>query len=142
VDDFVLVHPDKEYLKSLIPALSDFLHSRLQLTLHPKKIYLQHYSKGVKFPGAVILPNRIYIADRTKGNFYEAIQRQNVIARRHKPTRDEKAQFLSSMNSYLGIMRHYRTYRLRKGMIFKHLSVWWWNHVYLRGGIAKFAVKR
>ncbi|MCX6280050.1 MAG: RNA-directed DNA polymerase [Bacteroidetes bacterium] len=141
VDDFVLVHPDKEYLKSLIPELTGFLHSRLQLTLHPKKIYFQHYSKGVKFLGAVILPNRIYIADRTKGNFYEAIQRQNVIARRHKPTRDEKAQFLSSMNSYLGIMRHYRTYRLRKGMIFKHLSVWWWNLVYLRGGIAKFAVK-
>jgi hypothetical protein len=46
VDDFVIVHPDKDYLKSLIPKLSDFLLCTLQLTLHPKKIYLQHYSKG------------------------------------------------------------------------------------------------
>ena len=81
-------------------------------------------TQGVKFPGAAIMPNRIYIANRTKGNFYEAIQRQNVIARRHKPTSDKKAQFLSSMNSYPGIVKHYRAYRLRKGMIFKHLSVW------------------
>jgi hypothetical protein len=69
-------------------------------------------------------------------------QRQNVIDHRHKPTRDEKAQFLSSMNSYLGIMKHYRTYRLRKGMIFKHLSVWWWNCVCLKGGIAKFVLRQ
>ncbi|MBM3456340.1 MAG: hypothetical protein FJX80_14590, partial [Bacteroidetes bacterium] len=36
VDDFVIVHPDKDYLKSLIPQLSNFLLSTLQLTLHPK----------------------------------------------------------------------------------------------------------
>ncbi|MEI6436586.1 MAG: hypothetical protein WCP32_17300, partial [Bacteroidota bacterium] len=64
------------------------------------------------------MPNRIYIANRTKGNFYEAIQRQNVIAHRHKPTKEEIGNFQSSMNSYLGIMKHYRAYRLRKGMIF------------------------
>ena len=45
VDDFVIIHPDKEYLKNLIPQLSNFLLSTLQLTLHPKKIYLQHYGK-------------------------------------------------------------------------------------------------
>ncbi len=142
VDDFVLIHPEKEYLKSLIPVLRNFLQSELQLSLHPKKIYLQHYSKGVKFLGAYIKPNRIYIGNRTKGNFYDAIERQNIIARDHKPTKSEKGQFLSSMNSYLGIMKHYRTYRLRKKILFKHLSVWWWNHVYLKGGIAKFSTKR
>jgi len=43
VDDFVLVHQDKEYLKSLDPLIKTTLHDRLQLTLHPKKIYLQHF---------------------------------------------------------------------------------------------------
>ncbi len=142
VDDFVIVHQDKEYLKALIPALSNFLLSTLQLTLHPKKIYLQHYSKGVKFLGTVILPNRIYIATRTKGNFYNAIEKQNKIARNHKPTKENHAVFLSGMNSYLGIMKHYRTYKLRKEMIFKNVSGWWWNYVYLSGGISKFVMKR
>jgi RNA-directed DNA polymerase len=78
------------------------------LTLHPKKIYLKHYSNGVKFLGTVIKPNRIHIANRTKGNFYNAIEKQNKEIQDHKPTKGEKAAFLSSMNSYLGIMKHYK----------------------------------
>ena len=142
VDDFVIVHESKEYLKNLIPKLSEFLQTELEVTIHPKKIYLQHYSKGVKFLGTVILPNRIYIANRTKGNFYQAIEKQNKIARDHKPDRAEQKMFLSSINSYLGIMKHYKSYKLRKGMLFKNLSAWWWNYVYLSGGIAKFVLKR
>jgi len=141
VDDFVIVHEDKEYLKNLIPLLSNFLLSTLQLSLHPNKIYLQHYSKGVKFLGTVILSNRIYIANRTKGNFYNAIEKQNQIAREHKPTKEEQKAFQSSMNSYFGIMKHYKTYTLRKDMIFKNLSGWWWNYVYISGGICKFEMK-
>ena len=141
VDDFVIIHPDKDYLKSLIPQLSNFLLSTLQLTLHPNKIYFQHYSKGVQFLGTIIKPNRIYIANRTKGNFYEAIEKQNIIARYHKPTKEEQKDFLSSMNSYLGIMKHYKTYNLRKRMINKNLSAWWWNYVYSTGGLSKFVLK-
>lgn len=141
VDDFVIVHEDKEYLKRLIPKLAEFLQSELQATIHPKKIYLQHFSKGVKFLGTVILPNRIYIANRTKGNFYNAIEKQNQIARDNKPTKEEQQAFQSSMNSYLGIMKHYKTYKLRKGMLFKNLCGWWWNYVYLSGGICKFELK-
>ena len=44
-DDFVLVHKDREHLASLVPRIRDFLKSELGLTLHPRKIYLQHYSK-------------------------------------------------------------------------------------------------
>jgi retron-type reverse transcriptase len=141
VDDFVIVHQDQDYLKLLIHQFSDFLFSTLQLTLHPKKIYLQHYSKGVKFLGTVIKPNRTYIANRTKGNFYNAIDKQNRIVRDHKPSKEEKAAFLSSMNSYLGIMKHYKSFNLRKEMIFKNLNGYWWNHVYLSDGIAKFEMK-
>jgi len=141
VDDFVIVHKDKEYLKKVISKLSEYLQTELNVTIHPKKIYLQHYSKGVKFLGTVILPNRIYIANRTKGNFYNAIKKQNQIARAHKPTKEVQQAFQSSMNSYLGIMKHYKSYKLRKEMIFKNLSGWWWNHVYLSGGIAKFEMK-
>lgn len=119
VDDFVIVHACKEYLKELIPHLSTFLQSNLQLTLHPKKIHLQHYKKGVKFIGAVILPNRIYIANRTKGNFYNAIAKQNKILENRKPTKAEQEDLLSSLNSYLGIMKHYQSFNIRKQMIFK-----------------------
>jgi RNA-directed DNA polymerase len=132
---------DNNDLKRLIPVISNYLNDELKLTLHPKKIYLQHYTKGVQFLGTVIKPNRIYIANRTKGNFYIAIQKQNKIIETRKPTKDDLNAFLSSMNSYLGIMIHYKTYHLRKRMIFKRLNGYWLNHVYLSSGIAKFVLK-
>ncbi len=140
VDDFVIVNQSKEYLKSLIPIFSNFLQSTLKLTLHPKKIYLQHYSKGLQFLGAVIKPHRIYIANRTKGNFYNAIQKHNKIAQDHKPSKEEQSAFLSSMNSYLGTMKHYKTYKLRKKFINKYLSGWWENYVYASCGYSKFVL--
>jgi len=142
VDDFIIVHQDKEYLKSILPKIERFLKTNLNLSLHPKKMYLQYYSKGVKFLGVMIKPNRIYIGKRTKGNFYIAIIKQSDIAKDHKPNKEELDSFLSSMNSYLGIMKHYQTHKWRKKMLFKHLSVWWWNQVYLSGGIAKFVKKK
>jgi RNA-directed DNA polymerase len=141
VDDFILAHEDKDYLKALIPVIKDRLQKQLQLTLHPNKIYLQHYSKGVQFLGAVIKPHRIYIAKRTQGNFYDAIAKQNTLVLAQKPGKEQQAAFLSSMNSYLGILKHYKTHKLRKRLLFNKLSARWWNCVYLSGGIAKFVLK-
>jgi hypothetical protein len=122
VDDIVVVHPDQYYLKSVIPAVREYLKTKLMLQLHPRKIYLQHYTTGVVFLGVVIKPYRMHITSRIKGNFHSE-------------------KFQTSMNSYLGIMKHYKTYKLRKGVIFKNLSAWWWNYVYLSGGISKFLIK-
>ena len=142
VDDFIIVHEDKSYLKNLISTLGNFLDKELHLTLHPKKIYLQHYSKGVPFLGTMIKSGRIYIGKRTKSNFYQAIQKQNAVVLHGKPTREEKLRFQSSMNSYLGIMKHYNTYKLRKKMLLKNLSAHCWNHIYLSGGYAKVVLKK
>ena len=58
VDDFLLVHHDKTYLLSLISKIRDFLKDELGLTLHPRKIYIQHYTRGVNFLGVLIKPHR------------------------------------------------------------------------------------
>ena len=61
VDDFYIVHHDKEYLKSMISKISHYLKQDLELSVHPKKIYLQHYIKGVLFLWVFIKPHRTYI---------------------------------------------------------------------------------
>ena len=142
VDDFIIMHEDKTFLKSLLPILSEFLSDNLKLKIHPRKIYFQHYSKGVKFIGVVLHPNRIYIANRTKGNFYAAIEKQNKAVTTMKPEDHHIDVFLSSMNSYLGIMKHYKSYRIRKKTIFKNLSRYWWNYVYLSNGVSKFVARK
>lgn len=75
VDDFVVVHRDKEFLKKFIKTSRNFLKYNLGLEIHPKKIYLQHYKKGVEFLGSFIKPNRVYIGNRTKKNFFQFIFR-------------------------------------------------------------------
>jgi hypothetical protein len=141
VDDFVLVHSSKHYLQNCIEHIRTYLKEILYLDLHPDKVYLQHYSKGVQYLGAIVKPHRIYVANRTKGNFYEAIGKQNRIARDHKPTKEDQKAFQSSMNSYLGIMKHYKTYKLRKEMIRNDVSGFWENIFYAKN-YEKFTPKK
>jgi truncated hemoglobin YjbI len=76
-----------------------------------------------------------------KGNFFQAMQEQNKIARDHKPHMKEREKFVAVMNSYLGTMKHYKTYKFRKRTINRHLSAWWWNRVSMKGGMAKFVFR-
>lgn len=126
VDDFVIVHPDKEYLLHLKQRMQEFIKKDLLLTLHPRKVYLQHYSKGVKFIGAVIKPGRQYIGNRTKGNLYECLQQYNRAAEADKKYVKENAEhFVASVNSYLGFMIHYSTYKLRRKILENKISPAW-----------------
>lgn len=138
VDDFVIVHHNKVYLRSLISIIAEYLHTNLGLTLHPRKIYFQHYTKGVEFLGAVILPHRLYVANRTKGNFFRAIRFQNQLIEEHEPTKEEQDAFVSNLNSYLGIMQHYKTNRIKAKGIEKHLSPRWLNYVFPACNFDKF----
>lgn len=114
VDDFVLIDTDKRVLTEARKKIQDFLRTELRLTLHPRKTYLQHYSKGVRFIGAVIKPNRIYIGKRSKNNLYKKIYRQlPVMAKSVRSTLEGLEPFAACVNSYIGFMRHYNTFRLR-----------------------------
>ncbi len=118
VDDFVIVHQDKDFLKKLIPQIRDFLAANLCLEIHPNKIYLQHYTKGVTFLGAVIKPNRTYAANRTVSHFKKALHTYNRRLRNEEPpSKDELLKMRATVNSYLGVMRHFKTYNLKKKIL-------------------------
>jgi hypothetical protein len=116
VDDMVFVHSDKEFLKSAVSKTRDYLRKELGLVLHPKKIYLQHFEKGVSFLGAFIKPYRIYIGKKTKQNFFAKAKMWNEAAEKKRGLsgKEEAKKFVACANSYLGIMKHYDTYLLRK----------------------------
>jgi len=124
VDDMVIVHQDKEYLKSVIPLIRNYLSDKLSLTLHPKKIYLQHYKMGVAFLGAILKPYRQYILNRTKGNCLAKIRIWNKIVADNNGKLSEEllAKFTASLNSYLGMMKQFNTYKLRKKILTEYLS--------------------
>ena len=58
------------------------------------------------------------------------------------PSMEQVKQFLCSMNSFLGILRHYRTYRLREHLLRQILSPSWWKLVYTRGKYLKIVIRK
>lgn len=129
VDDFVLVHESKEHLLALLPRMRRFLHDELGLALHPRKVYLQHVCKGVRFLGCAIKPGRVYIGRRTKGNFHAAVQQHNTVAEGGVPDAVQVHAFLCTMNSYLGMLKHVRSHRLRKKVLHNRVHPSWWRQV-------------
>lgn len=108
VDDFYLIHTDKELLLSLIPLLRAYLKDQLGAILHPHKLELLYFRQGVSFLGAHIKPYRIYLKPRTFGNFSTALHRLKYdLDNAATPSKEQLFQLRSSVNSYLGIMRHY-----------------------------------
>lgn len=120
VDDFFLVHQSKDVLVKAIPKIRDFLRDELDITLHPNKIVLQPYQHGVVFLGAVIKPFRRYVHTRFKTNFIKEINRweKHLASFNETPPVELLRDARNSINSYLGIMQHFKSLHIRQ----KHLS--------------------
>lgn len=143
VDDFVIVHEDKSFLLRLKEKLKEYIKQELAMTLHPKKVYLQHYTKGVKFIGAVIKPNREYIGNRTKGNLYAKIRGYNEeLSRNPKQAAKMIEQVTASINSYLGFMIHYKTFKIRRKLLTEVLSPGWRKYLEIAPDMSKVSIKQ
>ena len=122
VDDMVIVSESKAQLCRLIPEIDKFLQTRLELHLQPKKIYLQPACHGVRFLGCFIHSSHIVTNPRTIRNFRASIKRHNAVTANHKPDKRERTAFISSVNSYLGIMKHYKTFGVRTRVLKENVN--------------------
>jgi retron-type reverse transcriptase len=117
VDDFVMLHNNKQHLITIKTKIENYVKEKLQLNLHPNKVYLQHYSKGLPYLGTIIKPGRIYSSRRTKGNFFKVVR--DYLITDNCTSLNETECFVASVNSYLGHLIHFNTYRLRMRMLKK-----------------------
>lgn len=129
VDDISFVSKDKKKLLSIIPMLRIEL-GKLGLRLNEKKFYLQHYSKGVQFTGAVIKPDRIYVANHTINSFAFAVERLGKAT--EMGMIDDINKNIASVNSYLGIMSHYNEYDTKRRIMAK-LPQKFYEYCYIEG---------
>lgn len=116
VDDFFLVHERKDVLLKMVPLIREYLQKELRITLHPNKIVLQPYQHGVVFLGAVVKPFRRYVHTRFKSNFKREIGawERRLAGMNEEPSIETVRQLRDSINSYVGIMRHYKSLQLRR----------------------------
>ena len=120
VDDFFVVHNDKEYLKAIIKLSKDYLATHLELKLHPQKIYLQPIENGISYLGGFITPYCIAVDKRTRKKVCRKFQEMDKNNKKGSITVEEVLKYRATINSYLGILSHYRAYNLKKELIFKY----------------------
>jgi len=113
-DTCIAVRDKQKWLQEDLPRLEAFYMTYYGLTLHPKKRYLQHYSKGVELLGYKVRFNRILPSDRIGHNIKWYLERTIRKADTVEKAAAFKDKVLSSVNSYLGMLRHMSGYRLRK----------------------------
>ncbi len=101
VDDFIRIVEQPNYHQALkdTARIRDFLYYQLDLTLHPKKYYVQSVYKGVSFLGARIYPRSLVPSDRLQSKFKKAVK--NFVGTNG---RDLKAR--ETLISYFGLLRH------------------------------------
>ena len=191
VDDWRCLVRSLEEGRRVIAEFRKFLAEELHITLHPNKIYLQHYTKGCKMVGAVIKPSgigpsgisrikemgkwvsrafagkfnarkfarfllgalrrpaaspkvpRIYIANRTRGHFIDSMRKFNAMpeAQSHAGRIALLEKLRASVNSYLGMMIHFKSYKVRKNVCERYILPVWREYLYFTGNFGKCVIK-
>lgn len=112
VDDFYIVHADKQHLVELIPQIRGFLKNELGLDLHPNKVYLQSVGKGVQFLGAILKPYRKYLQNKARKRM-----RQRIDEMQKELPFSSLSKWEATLNSYIGYLKHLNCFRLRKKLM-------------------------
>lgn len=110
VDDFALVVPERlhQYALSLIPVLRQKL-AEIGMKLNEKKFYDQPYYHGLEFLGSHLKPWRIHVNNKTYARAIERIREYNALRRNEKI--DVLESFISSFNSYTGLLKNRTDYK-------------------------------
>lgn len=112
VDDFVILNESKGMLNEDFNQITQFLSEQLSLELHPFKKRIAPIDLGIDFIGYNHKPFYKQVRERTA---------QKMISKTHQWLKNPRCydhtqlnDFRNSMNSYMGIVQHSKTYNLRK----------------------------
>lgn len=116
VDDAYVVSCDKERLRSTIPLIRTFLKQQLGLELHEGKLQICDVRHGVLFLGSYLKPWRRYVSNVTLKRMQRKVP---LLCQESSPQ-----HALSVVNSYLGVLSHYRSKHIQEEL-FLHLDTLW-----------------
>lgn len=133
VDDSFVVGNHKEELRSTAKTATIFLKQRLKLEAHPDKMTICHTAHGVGFLGAYLKPYRRYIHIKSLQHISDGVDSLISCPFRSPST------IQSSLNSYLGTLSHYYSYRLRCNIIKNHPELF--KYGYFGKSLLKFHLR-
>lgn len=70
-DDFIVLSESREFLLELLPKISSFLENELRLTIHPNKISIRRWSKGIDVLGFISYPSKTIMRPSTERRMFK-----------------------------------------------------------------------
>ncbi len=101
-DDFVILSHNKNWLESILLQIKIFLYDKLKIKLHSKKVSIQTIASGIDYLGWVNFFDHRVLRTTTKKRIFRNIQ--------------EKQLKIETIQSYLGLMSHGNTKKLRENI--------------------------
>lgn len=98
-DDFLVLHHDKQVLLDALLVFQKFLADKLNLTLHPDKIFIQTIASGLNFLGWVHFPDHRVVRASTRRRMFKKL----ALA----------VERLETLQSYLGLLIHGNGFKLQ-----------------------------
>jgi hypothetical protein len=111
MDDFLIIHPYKEHLKTVRDSIGVFLQEKLALTLHPEKVFIQNVSFGVPFVGYLIYYDHVLIRAKTVERFQRRMRKRKQMVREG---RIPPEKFKLFCNSFRGHLKHANAHGLQE----------------------------
>jgi len=107
-DDFVVLSDDRAWIENQVPIIKEFLRARLNLEVHPNKLFIKTTSSGVDFLGWINFPGYKVLRQATKKRMFRKLKENNY--------KEE------SLNSYLGMISHGDAFKIKKDLLNKCTS--------------------
>lgn len=101
-DDFLILNQNKSYLITNVRYIVRYLNDDLKLSLHPSKVSIKTLSSGVDFLGWVHFPKHRILRTSTKRRMMKRLIENNSS---------------QTKQSYLGLLKHGNTYKLKQKML-------------------------
>ncbi len=114
MDDFLVIHPEKTYLKIIKQQLESFLNEKLHLRLSYKKVVISNVQDGIPFVGYRIFYDHVLI----RGSTLIRSQRKLKSRRRaRKYERISKRTYKAGVASINGHLRFANSHHLAKKLL-------------------------
>ena len=119
VDDHFVIHHSAEYLHNLKPIIEDGFNEKIHVVVHPDKYRFAPANTANQFLGAYVGPYYMKPRSRTIGKFTKVAEELEYQLIFHAQTLLTLEIIRSRINSYCGILSHYKAYDLLENYLDK-----------------------
>lgn len=117
-DDFIILGSDRRKVCEAVRKAIGFVQRKLFLEIPKEKAVFRKLKWGIDFCGYVVLPNGIILRSKTKRRMMKNLSEKFEEMKKEKISQND---FVKTLNSYFGLLKHCNAYDLKEKIINKFI---------------------